>query len=373
MYIDWKSVEVLLKSIIDNNIKWYNDEMNYLINASYKNNKHKQAKEFEDINNKITYYLNTKKNYKNIVKDVSQSLLKNRIPESELYKVYYPSEIHEKNLIYPNYINNRLKEIEHCWEKKDILAQRGISYYKKVLLYGIPWTWKTQIVLNLAKKLELPLVLVRLDEVISSYLWKTWKNIKEIFSLVWSNECILFFDELDTIWKKRDDNQELWELKRVVTVFLQNMDISNIKWIIVGATNHPDMIDNALLRRFDITLEIDIPSKEERESIFFNNLDEQVKETIKKNIKIFSNLLPCSSWSYIKQISCNINRYCIINNSYDLTSIMKSFFLPIELRKTKYDKKYLKTIAEKLKNEWFSNKDISSIMSIPYTTIRWRF
>ena len=373
MYINWKSIEILLRSIIDNDIKWYTDEMSYLINTSHKSNKYKQAKELEDINNKIIYYLNRSNEYKNSTNKVTQSWLTNNIKESELYRIYYPNQIQDDKLIYPDYINNKLNEIEKYWEKRDTLAKKWLSYYKKILLYGLPWTWKTQIAFNLAKHLNIPLILVRLDEVISSYLWKTGKNIREIFSLVWNNECVLFFDELDTIWKKRDDNQELWELKRVVTVFLQNMDISDMKWIIIWATNHQDMIDNALWRRFDTVIEIEPPSKREREHIFVNNLDDKVKTTIKNHIKTFSSLLPDSSWSYIKQISNNINRYCLINDSYELTSIMKCFFSSMPWRKERYNKNSLKIIAKQLKKEWFSDKNISSILLVPYTTIRWWF
>jgi SpoVK/Ycf46/Vps4 family AAA+-type ATPase len=218
--------------------------------------------------------------------------------------------------------------------------------------------------------LNIPLILVRLDEVISSYLGKTGKNIKDIFSLVEKYECILFFDELDAIGKNRNDHQELGELKRVVTVFLQNLDIATIKGLIIGATNHPNIIDLALRRRFDTLLSIHVPTKKERETIFFASLLPQAKTVLEQQKIPLQEILPELTGSYIKKIADHINRTCIIEDTYDSIIIIKAFFESINSKIGGKATSSTKTIAKALYNNKFETKDIASIMSKPYTTVR---
>lgn len=372
MFIDKKSVEILLRSSIERDKAIYEQEMNFLIKKAEDGNKKKELLDLKDIHNKMLYYFDvSNKNYssKSILQRARSELKK--IDESDLYSIFYPEEIKETKLIYPLQMQQKIKGIIKDRNNKDKILENNLPYANKILLYGEPWTGKTQIAMNLAKQLNIPLVLVRLDEVISSYLGKTWKNLKDIFSLIGKHECVLFFDELDAIGKNRNDNQELWELKRVVTVFLQNLDITDTKGLIIGATNHPDMIDLALWRRFDTILSIKSPTSSERKKIFTEALLPKALETLEESKIDFQGILPELTGSYIKKIADCINRMCIIEDDYSVILILKAFFesIPNEKRKTNTTHK---AIAKQLHKNNLDVKDISKILSTPYTTIRGR-
>jgi ATP-dependent 26S proteasome regulatory subunit len=182
----------------------------------------------------------------------------------------------------------------------------------------------------------------------------------------------LFFDELDTVGKKRDDQQELWELKRVVTVFLQNLDLMHVEWIIFWSTNHAELIDMALRRRFDVYINVNNPSKNEIENIFNLFLLPEISQEIRTSWINMKEFLPSLTWSYIKKISDHINRRCLIEESYDIELILSSLFEAIGIwgQWNSINKKIRKDLVLKLYNEEWWIKKISDITQIPYTTIR---
>ena len=105
-------------------------------------------------------------------------------------------------------------------------------------------------------------MVARLDGIVSSLLGSTAKNLRKIFQYASSMPCILFLDEFDAIAKARDDNHELGELKRVINSLLQNIDELPSSCVLLAATNHPDLLDKAVWRRFFMKLEVEIPDKD---------------------------------------------------------------------------------------------------------------
>ena len=138
----------------------------------------------------------------------------------------------------------------------------GIDVPNSLLLYGPPGCGKTKCAYLIAKQLSLPLVIARLDSMISSYLGTTAKNIRSLFEFTQKMPCVLFLDEFDAIAKARDDNNELGELKRVVNSLLQNIDTMSKDSLILAATNHHQLLDSAIWRRFNYKLEIELPDKD---------------------------------------------------------------------------------------------------------------
>ena len=106
----------------------------------------------------------------------------------------------------------------------------------------------------LAAELSLPLVYARFDGIVSSFLGETATNLRRVFTYAAKAPSLLFFDEFDTIAKRRDDDQEVGELKRVVGSFLQILDSHPRDRLVVAATNHEGLLDEALWRRFDDVL-----------------------------------------------------------------------------------------------------------------------
>jgi SpoVK/Ycf46/Vps4 family AAA+-type ATPase len=107
-----------------------------------------------------------------------------------------------------------------------------------------------------------------LDGLISSFLGNTAKNIRALFEFASKRPCVLFLDEFDAIAKLRGDTQELGELKRVVNSFIQNLDALGPQSIVLAATNHKELLDSAVWRRFGYRLELGFPSADLRRSMW---------------------------------------------------------------------------------------------------------
>lgn len=143
-----------------------------------------------------------------------------------------------------------------------------VSTSISLLMYGPPGTGKSRLARHIAQELGLDLYIARLDGLISSFLGSTSKNIRALFDFASRTPCILFLDEFDAIAKLRGDSQELGELKRVVNSFIQNLDSLGSQSIVIAATNHHELLDSAIWRRFSYRLALDFPSSELRHKMW---------------------------------------------------------------------------------------------------------
>lgn len=143
----------------------------------------------------------------------------------------------------------------------ELLASKGIATRLCMLIAGPPGTGKTLLAGHIAAQLGRPLYTVRLDSVISSLLGDTAKNIRSLFDYVPTKEGVLFLDEMDAIAKLRDDRQELGELKRVVNTVIQGLDSLDDSAVVIAATNHPQLLDAAIWRRFPYKIELGGPDE----------------------------------------------------------------------------------------------------------------
>jgi hypothetical protein len=145
---------------------------------------------------------------------------------------------------------------------------QGVSASLSLLMYGPPGSGKSRLARHIAQELSLDLYVARLDGLISSFLGSTSKNIRALFDFAARTPCILFLDEFDAIAKLRGDTQELGELKRVVNSFIQNLDTLGSQSIVIAATNHHELLDSAIWRRFSYRLALDFPSSDLRHQLW---------------------------------------------------------------------------------------------------------
>jgi SpoVK/Ycf46/Vps4 family AAA+-type ATPase len=140
------------------------------------------------------------------------------------------------------------------------LESEGVASPLSLLLYGPPGTGKSRLARHVARELGLDLYIARLDGLVSSYLGSTAKNIRALFEFAARTPIVLFLDEFDAIAKLRGDSQELGELKRVVNSFIQNLDSLGPQSTVIAATNHDELLDRAVWRRFTYRLQLSYPS-----------------------------------------------------------------------------------------------------------------
>lgn len=154
-------------------------------------------------------------------------------------------------------------EVEHLIEEQyraDLLRSHGIQPRHRVLLSGPPGNGKTALAEAIAEGLALPLLSVRYEHLIGSFLGETTQRLGRLFTHVRSIPCVLFFDEFDAVGKERGDVHETGEIKRVVSSLLLQVDALPSHVVVVTATNHAELLDRAVWRRFQLRLSLPSPS-----------------------------------------------------------------------------------------------------------------
>lgn len=169
-------------------------------------------------------------------------------------------------LILPHNAMVEVDRLIKMQKMSDAFIQEDIPVPSSLLLYGPPGCGKSSSARYIARSLGLPLLILRLDAVMSSYLGNTAKNLRSVFEYASRRGAILFLDEFDAVAKMRDDSNEVGEIKRIVNSLIQNLDAFPGIFVI-AATNHEHLLDPAVWRRFDATILIPLPGKEERKRL----------------------------------------------------------------------------------------------------------
>lgn len=139
------------------------------------------------------------------------------------------------------------------------IREHGLSPRRKLLLVGPPGTGKTMTASALAGELGLPLFLVRLDALITKFMGETAAKLRQVFDSVSNVRGVYFFDEFDAIGSHRGMANDVGEIRRVLNSFLQMIEQDHSNSLIIAATNHPNILDYALFRRFDAVIEYHLP------------------------------------------------------------------------------------------------------------------
>lgn len=164
---------------------------------------------------------------------------------------------------------DELVEEQH---RADALRASGLEPRHRILLAGPPGNGKTSLAEALAYELALPWFTVRYEAVVTSYLGETAQRLRRLFDFVRTEPCLLFFDEFDAIGKERGDIHETGEIKRLVTTLLLQVDDLPSYCVLVGATNHPELLDRATWRRFELRLELGQPTAKQLVTFFSDHL-----------------------------------------------------------------------------------------------------
>ncbi|BCT69562.1 ATP-binding protein [Nitrosospira sp. NRS527] len=153
-----------------------------------------------------------------------------------------------------------IEELIEEHRRQDILRSYGMRPSSRVLFFGPPGCGKTLAAEVIAYELDLPLAVVRLDALVSSFLGETAANLRKVFDFISQYPMVALFDEFDALGKERSGSDEHGELRRVVNAVLQMMDAYQGQSLIIAATNHEQILDSAIWRRFEDLIEFSLPA-----------------------------------------------------------------------------------------------------------------
>jgi SpoVK/Ycf46/Vps4 family AAA+-type ATPase len=143
----------------------------------------------------------------------------------------------------------------------DLLRSYGLEPRNRLLLIGAPGNGKTSLAEAIAESLMVPLFVVKYDSIIGAYLGETALRLRKLIDFASNRKCVLFFDEFETLGKERGDTHETGEIKRVVSSLLLQIDDLPSHVTIIGATNHPELLDRAVWQRFQIRINLPMPTR----------------------------------------------------------------------------------------------------------------
>lgn len=167
------------------------------------------------------------------------------------------------DLVLPRLVREEVHRLLEEHQRAELLRSYGMAPRHRLLLVGPPGNGKTSLACGLAHDLMVPLLVVRYEGLIGSYLGETASRLRKVFDYARQRACVLFLDEFDTVGKERGDVHETGEIKRVVSTLLLQMDQLPAHVVIVSATNHAELLDRAVWRRFQIRLRLPPPKPSE--------------------------------------------------------------------------------------------------------------
>jgi AAA+ superfamily predicted ATPase len=152
---------------------------------------------------------------------------------------------------------NDLIEEQH---RAELLHAYNLTARNRILLVGSPGNGKTSLAEAIATELMVPLIVIRYEALIGSYLGETANRLKQIIDYAKTQRCVLFLDEFETVGKERGDTHETGEIKRVVSSLLLQLDDLPDYVVVIAASNHPELLDKAVWRRFQLRIELPLPT-----------------------------------------------------------------------------------------------------------------
>jgi hypothetical protein len=195
--------------------------------------------------------------------------------------------------------------------RADVLRAHGYEPRHRVLLSGPPGNGKTSFAEAVAESLGLPFFVVRYDALIGSYLGETNARLRKLFDYVRTRPSVLFFDEFDSIGKERGDTHETGEIKRVVSFLLMQLDQLPSYVVVMAATNHAELLDRAVWRRFQMRLGFPAPDRQ-RIEVFLDRIMSLWPEAPKATPKAISGKLGTVSFAEALDFCQNVRRRQIL-------------------------------------------------------------
>ncbi len=195
--------------------------------------------------------------------------------------------------------------------RASVLRAHSLEPRHRILLVGPPGNGKTSLAEAIAEALSIPFIVIRYETMIGSYLGETASRLRRVIDYVRTVPCVLFFDEFDAIAKERGDTHETGEIKRVVTSLLLQVDALPSYVVTIAATNHPELLDRAVWRRFQLRLRLDRPTKADLAQ-FFEAFTASVDEPLGRSPASIADRLGAISYAEAEEFCLDVQRRAVL-------------------------------------------------------------
>jgi SpoVK/Ycf46/Vps4 family AAA+-type ATPase len=224
------------------------------------------------------------------------------------------------------------REVVEEHHRADLLGSYGLEPRNRLLFAGPPGNGKTTLAEAVASELMYPLIVIRYENVIGSYLGETASRLQKVFELARMRKCVIFLDEFETLGKERGDTHETGEIKRVVSSLLLQIDQLPCYTVVITASNHPELLDRAVWRRFQVKIRLAAPNKEQQIQ-FIKNFEERTGFSFKMSYNTLADKLRGISFSETEDFCVDVLRRCILSHTQDNPkNIIKSRLTNLEDR-----------------------------------------
>jgi SpoVK/Ycf46/Vps4 family AAA+-type ATPase len=226
-------------------------------------------------------------------------------------------------LILPDVTLLAVEQLIEEQQRASLLRAHSLEPRHRLLLVGPPGNGKTTLAEAIAESLAVPFLVVRYEAMIGSFLGETAARMKRVFDYARTTPCVLFFDEFDAVGKERADTHETGEIKRVVTSLLMQVDDLPSYVVVVAATNHAELLDRAVWRRFQLRLTLPGPTTKQI-SKFIELLSYNAKIDLGINSNVIVKSLGKISYAEAEEFFSDVLRRVVLNSGeLDTSSIVR--------------------------------------------------
>jgi MoxR-like ATPase len=249
------------------------------------------------------------------------------------------------------------------------LRAAGLEPPKTLLLSGEPGVGKTMTARYLASRLGLPLLTVELTPLMSSLLGKTGQNLRQLLDYARAEPCVLLLDEFDAVAKRRDDQSDIGELKRLVNVLLLELDRWPSTGLLIAATNHPQLLDPAVGRRFDLRVQLERPAQAERTAILLAAAERLNLTAPPGTVAALALAMDGASGADLHQAVTHAARRAVLEDCDFQVALAEIALGPLRASDTKDTEERAAFCALAVDDLGLSNREVARLLGVTHPTV----